>query len=252
MVGIPRRRMPGRPAREPDGAHHEGRLGCRRFRPTAMTSRRDGDGEPRTGNPSSRFSEDLRRVLETELLKGPCTSIEIARLFSMHHRTLSRHLAREGVTFQQLVDEIRFTIARDLLANTELALNQISVMLRYPSRAPSRGPSTAGPGSLLGLEGAPCPGLEAPQEANGPSAPLNGGSPCSFRSSWGRQRFQKGSQRAGATSESAWMFQTSCRAGSRWHHHQVSPIWRRPSVPSRPCSPQGSMCRNPIAPRASL
>ena len=74
---------------------------------------------------------DLRRVLETELLKGPCTSIEIARLFSMHHSTLSRHLAREGVTFQQVVDEIRFTIARDLLANTELALNQISVMLRY-------------------------------------------------------------------------------------------------------------------------
>ena len=85
----------------------------------------------RTGNPSSRFSEDLRRVLETELLKGPCTSREIARLFSMHHRTLSRHLAREGVTFQQLVDEIRFAIARDLLANTDMALDQISVMLRY-------------------------------------------------------------------------------------------------------------------------
>ena len=96
-----------------------------------MTSRRDVDAEPPTGNASSRFSEDLRRVLETELLKGPCTSIEIARLFSMHHRTLSRHLAREGVTFQQLVDEIRFAIARDLLANTDMALDQISVVLRY-------------------------------------------------------------------------------------------------------------------------
>jgi len=70
-------------------------------------------------------------VLETELLKGPCTSIEIARRFSMHHRTLSRHLAREGITFQQVVDEIRFTIARDLLAKTDIALDRISVMLRY-------------------------------------------------------------------------------------------------------------------------
>ena len=96
-----------------------------------MTSRRDGDAVSRTGNAPSRFSEDLRRVLETELLKGPCTSIEIARRFSMHHRTLNRHLAREGVTFQQVVDEIRFTIARDLLANTDLALDRISVMLRY-------------------------------------------------------------------------------------------------------------------------
>ncbi len=89
------------------------------------------DAEPRTGNASSRFSEDVRRVLESELLKGPCTSIEIARRFSMHHRTLSRHLAREGVTFQQLVDEIRFAIARDLMANTDMALDQISVMLRF-------------------------------------------------------------------------------------------------------------------------
>jgi AraC-like DNA-binding protein len=96
-----------------------------------MTSKRDGDAGMRTGNAPSRFSEDLRQVLETELLKGPCTSREIAHLFSMHHRTLSRHLAREGVTFQQVVDEIRFTIARDLLANTDIALNQISVMLRY-------------------------------------------------------------------------------------------------------------------------
>ena len=96
-----------------------------------MTSRRAKDGEPQAGNPSSRFSEDLRRVLETELLKGPCTSREIARLFSMHHRTLSRHLAREGVSFQQIADGIRFALARDLLANADMALNQISVVLRY-------------------------------------------------------------------------------------------------------------------------
>jgi len=116
-----------------DQAHGRGaaKMGARRPRPTAMTSRRDVDAVSRTGNASSRFSEDLRRVLETELLKGPCTSIEIARQFSMHHRTLSRHLAREGITFQQIADEVRFAIARDLLANTDIALDQISVMLRY-------------------------------------------------------------------------------------------------------------------------
>ena len=40
--------------------------------------------------------------------------------------------------------------------------------------------------------------------------------------------------------------------GSRLIMRRISPIWRRSSVPSRPCSPQGSMCRNPNAPRASL
>ncbi|WP_245439728.1 helix-turn-helix domain-containing protein [Microvirga aerophila] len=56
---------------------------------------------------------------------------EIARRFSMHHRTLSRHLAREGVSFQQVADEMRFAIACDLLTNTDMALDQISIMLRF-------------------------------------------------------------------------------------------------------------------------
>jgi AraC-like DNA-binding protein len=96
-----------------------------------MTSRRGVEIERQLDNPSGRLSEDLRRVLRTELLKGPCTSKEIARLFSMHPRTLSRHLAHEGISFQQIADEIRFAIACDLLANTELALNQISVVLQF-------------------------------------------------------------------------------------------------------------------------
>jgi AraC-like DNA-binding protein len=96
-----------------------------------MTSRHGADTDLRLGSHSSRLSEDLRRVLRTELLKGHCTSKEIARLFSMHHRTLSRHLAHEGVSFQQVADEIRFAIACDLLTNTGIALNQVSVILKF-------------------------------------------------------------------------------------------------------------------------
>ncbi|WP_204241142.1 helix-turn-helix transcriptional regulator [Microvirga arvi] len=87
--------------------------------------------ERRLDSHSGRLSEDLRRVLRTELLKGPCTTREIARLLSIHPRTLSRHLALEGVSFQQIADEIRFAIACDLLANTALALNQVAVMLKF-------------------------------------------------------------------------------------------------------------------------
>jgi AraC-like DNA-binding protein len=96
-----------------------------------MTSRRGVETGRRLEGHSSRLSDDLRQVLRTEVLKGPCTSKEIARLFSMHHRTLSRHLAQEGASFQKIADEIRLAIACDLLANTELALNQISVVLKF-------------------------------------------------------------------------------------------------------------------------
>jgi AraC-like DNA-binding protein len=94
-------------------------------------SRRGVEAGRRLNSHSGRLSEDLRRVLRIELLKGPCTTREIARLLSIHPRTLSRHLAQEGVSFQQIADEIRFAIACDLLANTVLALNQVSVMLKF-------------------------------------------------------------------------------------------------------------------------
>jgi AraC-like DNA-binding protein len=79
----------------------------------------------------SSLIEGVRRVLQTELLKDTCSVAVIARLFSMHRRTLHRHLRMEGVAFRQVANEIRFEIACDLLANTEMTLGQIAAALRY-------------------------------------------------------------------------------------------------------------------------
>ena len=80
-------------------------------------------------------SDDLvgsvRRVLRT-LLIGQRSSLEqVAQLFSMHRRTLNRRLQRQGVTFQALVDEVRYEIARQLLENTCLSMCQIAAILDY-------------------------------------------------------------------------------------------------------------------------
>jgi AraC-like DNA-binding protein len=77
------------------------------------------------------LSEDLRRVLRTELLRDTCSASGIARLFSMHRRTLNRHLNSEGLAFRRVVAEIRYEIACELLENTEMALGQIAAVLRY-------------------------------------------------------------------------------------------------------------------------
>jgi AraC-like DNA-binding protein len=87
--------------------------------------------KPRMRRPSESLGEDLRRVLRTELLKGPCTVTGIARLFALHPRTFSRHLADEGESFQRIADEVRFRIACDLLANNTMALGQITAVLMY-------------------------------------------------------------------------------------------------------------------------
>lgn len=77
------------------------------------------------------LTEDLRRVLRTELLRENCSAAGIARLFSMHRRTLHRHLRHEGLAFRQVADEIRYEIACELLARTDMALSQIAAALKY-------------------------------------------------------------------------------------------------------------------------
>ncbi|WP_114945347.1 helix-turn-helix domain-containing protein [Microvirga calopogonii] len=77
------------------------------------------------------LTEDLRRVLRTELLRDSCSAAAVACLFSMHRRTMNRHLHAEGLSFRQVANQIRFEIACELLANTDMELGQIAAALRY-------------------------------------------------------------------------------------------------------------------------
>ncbi len=94
----------------------------------ASTHRAD---EPPSGYGSGSITEDLRRVLRTELLRDTCSAATVARLFSMHRRTLHRHLRTEGLAFRQVANEVRFDISCELLANTDMALSQIAAALKY-------------------------------------------------------------------------------------------------------------------------
>ena len=87
--------------------------------------------EPSSAQDISPLAEDLRRVLRSELLKGTCSANSIARLFSMHRRTMNRHLNAEGLAFRRVANQIRFEIACELLENTDMALSQVAAVLRY-------------------------------------------------------------------------------------------------------------------------
>jgi len=77
------------------------------------------------------FQEQVRALLRSALLAGHASANQIAELFSMHARTLSRRLNACGTSFQLLVDEGRFEIARQMLENTDVEIKQIAVMLEY-------------------------------------------------------------------------------------------------------------------------
>jgi AraC-like DNA-binding protein len=94
-----------------------------------MPSTRRAD-EPAPGD-TGPLTEDLRRLLRTELLRDTCSAATVARLFSMHRRTLTRHLRTEGLAFRQVANEVRFEIACQLLQNTDMALGQVAAALKY-------------------------------------------------------------------------------------------------------------------------
>jgi AraC-like DNA-binding protein len=94
-----------------------------------QASRRADESWPSHG--VSPLAHDLRRVLRTELLRGTCSASNIARLFSMHRRTLYRHLRTEGLAYRRVANEIRFEIACELLENTDMALSQVAAALKY-------------------------------------------------------------------------------------------------------------------------
>jgi len=103
----------------------------------------------------------LRRALRILLESGRSSAQEVAALLFLHRRTLNRHLHDQGTNFQQILDEIRFEAACQLLDNTQLPLTDIAASLgysessaftrafrRWAGAAPSRRRHTEGRGRL--------------------------------------------------------------------------------------------------------
>lgn len=77
------------------------------------------------------FPEQVRSVLRSALVTGQAKADQVAALFSMHSRTLSRHLNAFGTGFQELADEGRFEIARQMLEDSAMEVRQIAAALDY-------------------------------------------------------------------------------------------------------------------------
>jgi AraC-like DNA-binding protein len=73
----------------------------------------------------------VRRVMRNLLLEGKGSIEAVARRFSMHRRTLDRHLDANGVSFRRLADETRFEVACQLLRDTQMSVGEIAASLHY-------------------------------------------------------------------------------------------------------------------------
>jgi len=79
--------------------------------------------------------DDLRQILRTAMRSGRCSANDMAQRLDMHKRTLSRHLKAAGTSFRTVADEVRFDVARHLVADTDIPLAQISAALDFSEPA---------------------------------------------------------------------------------------------------------------------
>lgn len=81
------------------------------------------------------WTDRVRRAIRPLLLRGEPTGVSLAAHLGVHLRTLSRRLADEGVNFQHILDDVRYTMARELLAVTDLRIGDIAEALSYSAHA---------------------------------------------------------------------------------------------------------------------
>ncbi|UHD17245.1 AraC family transcriptional regulator [Thiocapsa bogorovii] len=77
----------------------------------------------------------IRPVLRNLLLSGEASIGEVAGVFELHKRTLNRRMRECGLTFRELVEEVRYDLARQLLRETDLQVVSIAEVLDYADAA---------------------------------------------------------------------------------------------------------------------
>jgi AraC-like DNA-binding protein len=80
--------------------------------------------------------QQVYRALRVLLLHGKSSGNDVAQMLTMHRRTLNRRLKARGATFQLILDGVRFEVARQLLADTQVAIDDVAATLGYASVGP--------------------------------------------------------------------------------------------------------------------
>jgi AraC-like DNA-binding protein len=77
----------------------------------------------------------MRRILRKQLIIGDCSMDQVAGMLGIHRRTLDRHLQEHGVQYGELLESVKVDVARQLLRDTKLQVQQVAEALHFSSAA---------------------------------------------------------------------------------------------------------------------
>lgn len=72
-----------------------------------------------------------RRAVIAAIVEGDASVEHVAALIGMSRRSLNRRLAAERTSIRELIQDVRFRVARQLLADTRLCLEDVAATLGY-------------------------------------------------------------------------------------------------------------------------
>ncbi|MFQ6576454.1 AraC family transcriptional regulator [Pseudomonas sp. UM16] len=81
------------------------------------------------------FAGQVQRLLRSFLPDGRVTLDYIAEVMHLSPRTLQRHLANEGTSFQKLLDQTRQHMVRHYLSEPDMSVCQLSELLGYADQS---------------------------------------------------------------------------------------------------------------------
>ncbi len=73
----------------------------------------------------------IKGAIRKLLPEGRCSIQTIASLMACDKRTLQRTLKQQGTSYQQLLDEVRYTMAQEHLRDSKMPLTNLAILLGY-------------------------------------------------------------------------------------------------------------------------
>jgi AraC-like DNA-binding protein len=95
----------------------------------------EADARTRRAAILSDLPATLRRILRKQLIIGDCSMDRVSAMLRIHRRTLDRHLQEHGVQYGELLESVQDHVARQLLRDTELQVQQVAEALHFSSAA---------------------------------------------------------------------------------------------------------------------
>lgn len=81
--------------------------------------------------PPATLSARVRRMLVEDLGQTALTADSVAKALAMSRRTLTRRLGEEGISFREILDDVREELARALLQDRSQSIADVAFFLQY-------------------------------------------------------------------------------------------------------------------------